>query len=181
MEMEIRMISQGISVTELAEKELERLVNIYGSGLIKYCHSILLDYHEAQDIVQGVFIKAYLKLERDCGAVIQSAWLYKSSYNMCIDVYRRRKLQQIFALRQSEESYTESYFIDHEVNDILKQLSPKERALVYNRAVEGLDYDQLERIYGIKSATLRKRYERARKKLIQTLNENEIGGCQNEA
>lgn len=175
--MEIQMISQKISNTEFAEKELERQIDMYGSGLVKYCHSILLDYHEAQDIVQGVFIKAYLKLKMSAGTVIQSAWLYKSAYNMCIDVYRRRKLQQLFSSRQEEDSYIESYFIEHEVNGILKQLSPKERALVYSRAVEGLDYDQLERIYGIKSATLRKRYERARKKLANTLNENKIGGC----
>lgn len=44
-----------------------------------------------------------------------------------------------------------------------------ERALIFNRIIEERDYKELEVIYNLPAATLRKRYERARKKLSEQL------------
>ncbi|MCL1844265.1 MAG: sigma-70 family RNA polymerase sigma factor [Defluviitaleaceae bacterium] len=151
----------------IAENELENLVSAYGDGLLRYCHGILLDYYEAQDVVQNVFTAAYKALVKY--NEIQSAWLYRASYNLCIDILRRKKLQSFFSLTRKEESYTEQYFIGDEVNNILQTLPPKDRALVYSRAVEGHSFEQLEAIYGKSAAALRKQYSRAKKKLVEAL------------
>ena len=152
-----------------ANDELEMLVESFGNGLLKYCHSILLDYHEAQDAVQTVFSSAFTALGR--GREVNGAWLYRSGYNLCIDILRRKKLQKFFSFTREATAHHDEYFISDEVSKILKTLPPKDRALVYSRAVEGKSYEQLEAIYNTKAATLRQRYTRAKKKLADTMKE----------
>ena len=76
----------------------------------------------------------------------------------------------MFSIVNKEPAYTETYFISEEVNQILQKVRPKDRALVYSRAVEGKSFDDLQEIYSTNATTLRKRYERAKKKLAMELN-----------
>jgi RNA polymerase sigma-70 factor (ECF subfamily) len=161
------MLTEGTHTIVSANEKLEKIVELFGAGVLKYCHSILLDYHEAQDVAQTIFASAFTALGK--GKEISSAWLYRSGYNMCIDILRRKKFQRFFSLRQVEPVYNDEYFMSDEVSEILKILPPKDRALVFSRAVEGKSYEQLEAIYGIKAATLRQRYTRAKKKLSEVL------------
>jgi len=168
--LELQMLSGGTKISTVsasAERELENLINAHGTAVLKYCHSILMDYYEAQDVVQSVYTTALTALRR--GKEINSSWLYKAGYNLCIDILRRKKLQRIFSITKEEPAYTENYFIGEEVNTILQKLPPKDRALVYSRAVECKSFEELQQIYGKKAATLRKRYERAKKKLAEEL------------
>lgn len=59
--------------------------------------------------------------------------------------------------------------MSEEVKEALAKLSTMERALIFNRIIEERDYKELEVIYNLPAATLRKRYERARKKLSEQL------------
>ncbi|MCL1862983.1 MAG: hypothetical protein FWF78_05415 [Defluviitaleaceae bacterium] len=53
--MELQLLSGGTKISALSPtQELESLANRYGDAVLKYCHSILLDYHEAQDVVQSI-------------------------------------------------------------------------------------------------------------------------------
>jgi RNA polymerase sigma-70 factor (ECF subfamily) len=159
-----------------AEHELEKMIATHGNGLLRYCHSILLDYHEAQDVVQSTFIKAYAKVSAPNVSETHGAWLYRIAYTACIDIIRRKKLQRLFFSRHSaqEAATAPEYFISDNVNRILSELPPKDRALVFSRAVEGLDYKELVAIYGTNAASLRKRYERAKNKLAKTLEKGSV-------
>ena len=162
-----------------SEHLLEKMIATHGSGLLRYCHSILLDYHEAQDVVQSTFIKAYSKIsspESLNASKIHGAWLYRAAYTACIDVIRRKKLQSLFFLKNSiqDTTTTPEYFMSDNVNSILSKLSPKDRALVFSRAVEGLEYNELVTVYGSNAAALRKRYERAKSKLVKTLKASDL-------
>jgi RNA polymerase sigma-70 factor (ECF subfamily) len=148
-----------------ASDELERLVADFGDGVLRYCHSILLDYHEAQDVVQSVFVSAFSVLGK--GREVNSAWLYRSGYNLCIDILRRKKFARFFTYE--EPTHSDTYFMSDRVAEILRILPPKDRALVFSRAVEGKSYEQMEKIYGCKAETLRQRYARAKKKLLEVL------------
>lgn len=161
-----------------AVPDLAGLAEAHGRGIIKYCYSLLLDYHEAQDAAQDVFLRAAAKLGglRDSSAV--SPWLYRMAYNICINILRRRKLAKLFLVREAakakDSSHTDSYDlgISPEIKAALSTLHPRDRALVYSRAVDEMEYSQLEAVYGAKASALRKRYERARKKLEQELIKN---------
>ena len=59
------------------------LIHIYGQPLLRYCHHILCDYHEAQDAVQATFIKAWSHRAGFRGGSLQ-AWLFRMAYTTSI-------------------------------------------------------------------------------------------------
>ena len=75
---------------------LETVITAYSHAILRYCHNILCDYHEAQDAVQLTFIKAYQnkhtfgKNNKNQDKDL-SNFLYKIAYNTCIDIIRKRK------------------------------------------------------------------------------------------
>lgn len=72
-----------------------------------------------------------------------------------------------------QDGMTSSKEDEHDFPETVKQvlltLTPKDRALFFSRAVEEQSYKELSEIYGKSEAVLRKRYERARKKLKASL------------
>lgn len=155
------------------EYELRCAMELYGQPLLRYCHNILCDYFEAQDVVQITFIKAYNKRNSFKTGTSLSAWLYRIAYTTCIDWLRKKKLLFFlpFVNVQSfiEQKGENSSFIRDDLKEALLTLSPGERALVFNRVIDEKSYAELEEIYHVSSSTLRKRYERAKKKLSKAL------------
>ncbi|HOJ10574.1 MAG TPA: RNA polymerase sigma factor [Clostridiales bacterium] len=148
------------------EYELHCAIELYGQPLLRYCHNILCDYFEAQDAVQITFIKAYNKRKSFKNGTSLSAWLYRIAYTTCIDSLRKKKL--LFFVQQTN---TDSKFISDDLKEALMTLSPAERALVFSRVIDEKSYADLEAIYNASATTLRKRYERAKTKLLKALKE----------
>lgn len=141
---------------------LDELVDAHGDALLRYCHHILCHYQDAQDAVQTTFLKACTGIPAH---IPPQPWLYRVAYNNCIDILRRRRRAQWFApaLVQDKD------FMSEEVQQALLSLSAEERALVFGRVIEERSYEELSAIYKKPAATLRKRYERARQKLLRIL------------
>ncbi|MBQ3178317.1 MAG: sigma-70 family RNA polymerase sigma factor, partial [Clostridia bacterium] len=59
--------------------------------------------------------------------------------------------------------------LSEEMRSALAKLSAPERAIVYERAVFETPYDELAAHLGIRADTVRKKYERAKKKLAMLL------------
>ena len=73
------MDAQALDASFVAEEEdaLSQMIDRYGQPLLRYCHHILCDYHEAQDAVQITFYKAYTHRARFQPGTNLSAWLYR--------------------------------------------------------------------------------------------------------
>ena len=67
-----------------SEQALADAIALYGQPLLRYCHHILCDYHEAQDAVQTTFVKAWLRRHtlRGGGQDNERAWLYRIAYQI---------------------------------------------------------------------------------------------------
>ena len=148
--------------------DLETMVEVHGRKLLRYCCVLLRDYHEAQDVVQATFLKALSKKSHSELA----PWLYRTAYNNSIDILRKRKWLRFFAdEKDNAASCNMEDGMSENVREALSVLTPAERALVISRAIDDMDYEQMVLIYGASSAALRKRYERAKKKLANALRE----------
>lgn len=144
----------------------EHWQNVY-----RYCYSMLLNHHAAEDAAQNVFVKAVKKLP---AAEYAAAWLYRAAYTTCVDALRKeRRLLRIAAKEQDmgstahEDSY--NLGLSPEMERAMLALKPRDRALVFARVVEDLEYAELAKIFRTREATLHKRFERARKVLSSEL------------
>ena len=98
------------------EAELGLAIEFYGQPLLRYCHNILCDYHEAQDAVQVTFLKAYENRTKYRNGTSLSAWLYRIAYHTCIDTIRRKKLAGLLRKdNRQEESSIVDWRNQHEI------------------------------------------------------------------
>lgn len=154
------------------ENALAQIIDLYSARIFHYCFNTLCDYHDAQDALQLVFIKAYTQREKFQGRASLLTWLYRIAANTCMDQFRGRKKIKLVSLDEQDVVDIPFVFPSEENKDILaalKRLSPKERGLVYLRAVEEKSYAELGQIFKTSETALRKRYERAKKKLMQDI------------
>lgn len=119
---------------------LEAVIARYGQALLRYCHHILCDYHEAQDAVQDALLRAWSRRNRFRAGTNLEAWLYKLAYHACIDLLRQRR-RQLFA-PPPPSGYNPDY-IGPELRAALSVLTPEERGLVFGRVMEGRSYEEL--------------------------------------
>jgi len=81
---------------ESHERDIECALTEHRQGLVKYCYSLLWDYHEAQDATQDVLLTAIRKAAslREYSKV--GTWLYRIAYNTCMNIIKRKKLFSLF-------------------------------------------------------------------------------------
>ena len=146
--------------------DLNELIHTYGEKMLRYATSVLCNHHDAEDTVQDVFLFIYHNPDRFKGGNF-NAWIYKLTYNRCIDKLRRRKFLFVEDVKKEVDSLIspEQVAISEDVLSALSQLKPMDRALVYGKVVEGYSYAELSEQMGKTQQSLRKRYERAKQKL----------------
>jgi RNA polymerase sigma-70 factor (ECF subfamily) len=116
------------------------------------------------------FIKAHQNRDKFTGNDKGlSNFLYKIAYNTCIDIIRKRKFALELLKNEQVKPSASSEYIPENLKSALNLLPVLDRAVVYGRAVEELQFEELAKIHGKSAVSLRKRYERARKKLSEIL------------
>lgn len=71
-----------------ARNDIDRLMQQYGSQLLRLCTMLLRDASLAQDAVQDAFLKAYRQHGARRGEAAKKTWLTAIAVNVCRD-YRR--------------------------------------------------------------------------------------------
>lgn len=154
------------------ENELEEIINLYGEKLLRYATAILCDYHEAENVMQEVFLAAYQGRAAFDGDNL-SAWLYKITYNRSMNQLKKRKIFRFSELHDEMTGLIGDAGMSDGTLRALQRLKPQERALLYGRIMEELSYEELSRLLEASPAALRKQYERAKKKLADYLRQRE--------
>ncbi|WP_057771447.1 RNA polymerase sigma factor [Cytobacillus dafuensis] len=163
------------SIEELNENSFEDLIKQYHQQIYIYCYNILRNPHDAEDAAQEVFMKAY-QSNRVEEINNHSAWLYKIAYNHCLNKIRRKTLIEFIPFTEKNRLKREVYHdqqSDFELNYILSNLKPKERAIIVLRIIEDKDFAEIATILDTSIPTARKRFERVKSK-IQKLIERRI-------
>ena len=152
------------------ESDLEMLVRRYQDPLLRYCTGILGNREDAEDAVQSAFIKAWRKRDSLKNRASLKTWLYRIAYRASVDILRARKETEEIADEPAKETEParETGFSE-ETAAVLASLSVLDRAIVEERILEEMPYEEMARIHHLPSAVLRKRYSRARQKLRSLL------------
>jgi len=154
---------------------LEQFNDIYQqqyTSVFRLVSKFNVNRHEAEDIVQEVFVKLYLQL--DSGGKVQypKTWLYKVASNICINtVTRRKEIQTIEKLNDLDlgvceciESKIESKEQEKIIHEALLKLKEHERMIVILYS-ENLSYKEIAEISGVRFSSVGKSLSRALEKL----------------
>ncbi|KLH99480.1 DNA-directed RNA polymerase subunit sigma [Brevibacillus formosus] len=149
------------------------VIQKFEKKIYTYCYCILKNREEAKDAVQEIFIKAYQDIERYENRLSFSAWLYKIAYHHCLDQIRKQsRWQKVVSLYM--ELQTRSHFRLNQytlVDELLSSLNREERNILLLKVVEQYTFEEMAEIMSCNSTTLRKKFERLRKKLLHQKNQ----------
>jgi RNA polymerase sigma-70 factor (ECF subfamily) len=182
---EYKLTSEEIEIlverTKIGDKEaFASIIRNFEKPMYIYCYHMLKSKEEAEDALQEIFIKVYEQIHKYRPNMTFSAWLYKIAYNYSLNQIRGKKRWLRFIDRYKyDHSETSTEQIDSQatLKDFLNLLNTEERHILVLRAIHRYDFNEISEMMNIKPATVRKKYERLRKKL-QTKDVNE-GGTMN--
>ncbi len=149
------------------------LVERYEAKLKRYARKFLFDYTDAEDLIQDVFIKAFINIQSFDITRSFNSWIYRIAHNEFINAIKKRgkealpffdadtlfphPLSKDLPEQDLHRSETEKI-----VNQFLDELSPKYRESVVLYYLENLSYAQIAEILHIPISTVGVRINRAK-------------------
>lgn len=144
------------------------------------------NHHDAEDLSQEVFIKAYRSLKNFRGDAKFNSWLYRITVNTCISQRRKKSvsamtLQEDFEIDSSPwdfndgessnnpERNAESGLIQQHIEQALQQLTPRERSVFVLRHYNDLPLKEIAQILKITEGTVKSMLFRAIQRLRKEL------------
>jgi len=150
------------------------LVDKYKASVYAFAYNRLRNFHDAEDITQEVFIKAYQKLHTLKRWDNFLAWLHTITLNQCKDLIRKRaKRPDCFFVEEQEQeildfpslnSYQEGLAREslHEALDALPEMYREVLTLYY---LGGMSTKEIAQFLRTSPSAIRQRLKRARAKL----------------
>ena len=141
---------------------------------------------DALDISQEAFFKAYCQLDSFRGDSRFSVWLYRLTYNLCVDFLRKKPRAGVISLTYQDDSgdshdleipdtrdIPEERALRRETSEIvaksIDELSPQHREILVMREITGMSYGDIAGTLNITDGTVKSRLARARLSLANIL------------
>jgi RNA polymerase sigma factor (sigma-70 family) len=158
------------------------LVDKYKEGIYALAYSKLHNFHDAEDVTQEVFIKAYQKLNSLKRWENFLAWLYAITSNLCKDRIRTQARRPdcefvedqnpSIIYQPSLDSYRkglEYESISEKLNEALNALPEIHRQVLTLRYLGGMDNREIARFLGTSADNISHRLKRAKSRLKEEM------------
>jgi RNA polymerase sigma-70 factor (ECF subfamily) len=140
------------------------LVERHSASIFRLAYRLTGNHHDAEEIVQEAFLRAYQKLEQFASQANFATWVYRIAANYTIDRMRQRKhedarrqtpsaemsddvdqdpLRQIPDAAPTPERLTQSVELRRQMQNALQSLTPAERIAFVMRHCDGCGIDEI--------------------------------------
>jgi len=167
-----------------------QLMQKYQNKIFGLAFRMLHNGEEAKDITQDVFFSVYRSIKKFKGESKISTWLYRIAINACINRLKSKGRKDTVPLENKKQegdlvAINEDNLISGRIdtpsealerknlNSILEReigkLPDEYRVVLVMRDVEGLTYEEIEKILKVPDGTVKSRLHRARMELKKKL------------
>jgi RNA polymerase sigma-70 factor (ECF subfamily) len=183
VEDELQAIKKVLGGDKSAFEELvlANQKNVYNLAL-----KMTKNEEDALDISQEAFLKAYVQLGSYRGESRFSVWLYRLTYNLCIDFLRKKpRLAAVSLTYQGDtddaadieipdvRELPEDILLRREtrktIADSIGKLGADYREILIMREITGMSYSDIAVTLNISEGTVKSRLSRARQNLVNIL------------
>lgn len=158
----------------------DELVGLYYAGVFALLCKWTGNWHDAEDLTQEAFLRAYKYLNSFRPGENFRSWLYRIALNQAHDFHHdHRQARQNESLEDTLEKhlrYDASTVQDLErkqaletIYRLLPEFTPRERSVFVLKTIEGMENDEIARVLGVSQTTVRRFYGLARKKILAAL------------
>ncbi len=144
------------------DEQLVELMNEHERSIYNFLFSLVRDPDVAMDCSQDTFMRAYDNLRK--GKPVNTSWLYKVARNRAMDEFRRQR--RVRPEVEASEHLTVTPSTDRAlvVQQVMEQLSPLDREVLYLFDIAGFKTDEIGAMLGVRGTAIRQRLSRARER-----------------
>jgi RNA polymerase sigma-70 factor, ECF subfamily len=157
----------------------EDIVTQHSARVYRLAYRLTGNPHDAEDLTQEVFVRVFRSLSSYTPGTFEG-WLHRITTNLFLDQARRKAKIRFDALADDAETRLPSKALspdvqvldglfDEDVESALAALPPDFRAAVVLCDIEGLSYEEIADVLGLKLGTVRSRIHRGRTMLRKAL------------
>src|ERR1700732_1542789 len=152
------------------------LVTKYRTKIFTMVYGMVRNEHDAWDLAQEGFVRAWQSIHRFEGRSLFYTWLYSITVNLTIYSLRRKGRREEVELNDAIPTSLPGPGVNYQrteireqVNAALAKLSPEHRAVVVLKELEDLQYHEIAEVLNLSMGTVMSRLFYGRKKLQSML------------
>jgi RNA polymerase sigma-70 factor (ECF subfamily) len=155
------------------------VVRDHGQRVYRLAYRLTGNKHDAEDLTQEVFVRVFRSLQQYTPGTFEG-WLHRITTNLVLDQVRRKArirfdglpddaADRIASREPGPQQLLDDHSYDADVQEALDRLHPDFRVAVVLCDVEGMTYEEISDLLGIKLGTVRSRIHRGRAALREAL------------
>jgi len=153
------------------------LVSKYMKRVVSIAWGIVRNAHDAEDLAQEAFVKAFQTIDRFKSGEPFGPWIYRIVTNLSLDVMKHRSRFRHEEISESEQAtrrdradlMASANEIGSRIDDAIRSLPEQQRVVARLYLVEEFDHADIAAMTGLTEGTVRSHLSLARRKLREQL------------
>ncbi len=158
----------------------EILVERYKKRLYAFAFKLVQNHHDAEDLSQETFLRAYTSLDQFRGEGSFISWLFTITVNTYRSLKRKKsfkivdmEVEEVMQVPTKENDVTHNFSNELQAltKTAIEKLPPKQKLILILRTFEQLSYQEIAQITGISQESVKANLSYARQNLRNQLQE----------
>ena len=175
----------NLSDEELVERVIETqntadfgaIYDRYSQKVFQKCISFVKDADVAKDLAHDIFIKCYVNLSKFNFESKFSTWLYRLTYNFCIDYLRKHNRiimsgeEELVNISDDDSHLQEKQLLAlkaERLKKVLEEIPTADKAILLMKFQDGLSLKEIMPILECGESAVKMRIKRAKAKALET-------------
>jgi RNA polymerase sigma-70 factor (ECF subfamily) len=163
----------------MESKEFKKMILPLGQPLYRFAAGLLKDNHEAEDVVQDIFLKLWNIRNTMKGIKNINAFAHTMTRNACLDKLKSRRIKYYDSAGPGypepavddpdPESMAELKDSADRVKVLISNLPEQQRSIIHLRDIDGCSYEEISEIMNMEINNIRVTLSRARRSVREAL------------